>query len=173
VAKKRRKPRPRRAPPAATEKVADADAEPDATPRRAAKTAAPRPRKQIEDERPPAPWGSFPLVELVVLVGLLMLGAALFVDGQQRTVLFVTGLALGSLAGLELSIREHFGGYRSHTVLLAGAVGVAVLALLFYVVPELVPPVARVVIAAVVAAAAAYVFARAFRARSGRLVKLR
>ena len=34
-----------------------------------------------------------------------------------------TGLALGSLAGLELSIREHFAGYRSHTLLLAGAAG--------------------------------------------------
>ena len=37
------------------------------------------------------------------------------------------GLVLGSLAGLELSVREHFAGYRSHTLLLAAAVGVATL----------------------------------------------
>ena len=38
------------------------------------------------------------------------------------------GLVLGSLAGLELSAREHFSGYRSHTLLLGGAVGVATVA---------------------------------------------
>jgi len=31
-----------------------------------------------------------------------------------------------SIASLELSIREHFAGYRSHTALLAGACAVAV-----------------------------------------------
>ena len=58
-------------------------------------------------------------------------------------------------------------------MLLAGAVGVAALALFFYVVPDLLPPVARIAVAAVVTAAAAYGFARAFQARAGRLVKLR
>ena len=167
MAKKRRKPRPRRSP----EPAEPADAEPAAQPRRAA--ARPRPRKPIDDERPPAPWGSFPLVELVVLVGLVMLIAALVVDGPRRTALLATGLALGSLAGLELSIREHFGGYRSHTTLLAGAVGVAVLALLFYVLPDLLAPAARVLLAGAIAVAAGFLLARAFRARSGRLVKVR
>lgn len=171
MAKKRRKPRPRRAPSAAPEQAAGAEAT--AEPRRAAKPAQVKPRKQIEDERPPAPWGSFPLVELVVLVGLVMLVAALLFDGPRRTALLATGLALGSLAGLELSIREHFGGYRSHTVLLASAVGVAALAFLFYVVPDLLPPAARIAVGVLVAAGAAYALARAFRARSGRLVKLR
>jgi hypothetical protein len=32
----------------------------------------------------------------------------------------VTGLLLGSAGGRELSIREHFTGYRSHTTLLSG-----------------------------------------------------
>ncbi len=112
-------------------------------------------------------------MEIVVLVALAMLVAALIVDGTRSTALLVTGLALGSLAGLELSIREHFAGYRSHTALLAGAAGVAVLALLFYAVPDLVPPAARVAVGLAVAAAAAFVLARAFRARAGRLVKLR
>ncbi len=168
MAKKRRKPRPRRpvAPP-----PAGADPEPEAAPRPVAKrSAAPKP---IDDERPPAPWGSFPLVELLVAVALVMLIAALVVDGARSTALLATGLALGSLAGLELSIREHFGGYRSHTALLAGAAAVAALALLFYVVPDLMAPAGRLAVAAAVGAGAAYGLARSFRARSGRLVKLR
>jgi hypothetical protein len=41
-------------------------------------------------------------------------------------------LALGSLAGLELSIREHFAGYRSHTTLLAAAAAFAAMAATFF-----------------------------------------
>ena len=37
--------------------------------------------------------------------------------------MIAVGLALGALAGMELSIREHFAGYRSHTLLLSGAAG--------------------------------------------------
>jgi hypothetical protein len=163
MAKKRRKARPRRAPAvAAAEKAETAPAKP-----------APKPRKPIEEERPPAPWGSFPLVEIVVLVGLVMLVAGLFVHGSQGRVLISTGLALGALAGLELSIREHFAGYRSHTALLAAAAAVATLALFFYALPDALPPAGRLVVAAVVGVLAGIGLARAFRARAGRTVKLR
>ena len=91
----------------------------------------------------------------------------------RGTALLVTGLALGSLAGLELSIREHFAGYRSHTLLLAGAAGVATLALLFYAFPDLLPPVARSSVAGAVAAARGLRAGARVQARSGRLVKLR
>jgi hypothetical protein len=101
-----------------------------------------------------------------------MLIAAIFVE-SRRPVLIVTGLALGSLAGLELSIREHFGGYRSHTTLLAGMAGVATLAFLIYAVPDLLPPVARLAVAAAVGALVAFLLARAFRKRAGRYVKIR
>lgn len=163
MAKKRRKPRPRR--PAA---------KPASAPESAAvpKSAPPR-RRPIDDERPRAPWGSFPLVELVVLVGLAMLVVGFFVKGERGTALLVTGLVLGSLAGLELSIREHFGGFRSHTLLLAGAAAVATLALLYYAVPDLLPPAGRLAVAAAVGVAAGAGLARAFRARAGRTVKLR
>jgi len=113
------------------------------------------------------------LVEIVVLVAIVMLAAAIFVDGARSTALLVTGLALGSLAGLELSIREHFAGYRSHTAMLAGVAGVAVLAVLFYAVPDLLPPLARLAVGFAVAGAAAWLLARAFRARAGRYVKFR
>ena len=167
MAKKRRKPRPRR-PPAAAPIATKAPSSPKASSR-----PAKAPRGPIEEERPPAPWGSFPLVEVIVLVALVMILVGFFVGGSRGPVLLGTGLALGSLAGLELSIREHFAGYRSHTLLLAGAVGVAVLAFLFYVVPDLLEPAARLVVALAVAGAAGYVLARAFRARAGRMVKLR
>jgi hypothetical protein len=159
--KKRRKPRPRRAPAAAEQAPA------------AARKPAPKPRKPIEEERPPAPWGSFPLVEIVVLVGLVMLVAGLFVQGSQGRILLSTGLALGALAGLELSIREHFSGYRSHTVLLAAAAAVATLALFFYALPDALPPEGRLIVAALVGGLAGLGLARAFRARAGRTVKLR
>jgi hypothetical protein len=163
---KKRKRRPRRPPP----ERAAAEPAPAATPPRA---AVKRPRGPIEDERPPAPWGSFPLVELVVLVALVMLVAGLFVSGQRGSLLLVIGLALGSLAGLELSIREHFGGFRSHTMMLAAAAGIATLALLFYALPDLLPPAGRVAVAVAVAALVGVLLTRAFRARSGRAFKFR
>ncbi len=164
MAKRRRKPRPRRPP----------DEAPAAKPQPAATEAATRRvRKPIEEERPEAPWAPFPLVELLVLVGLGMIVAALFTDGRTSTALLVLGLAFGSLAGLELSIREHFGGYRSHTTLLAGAAGVAVIGILFYVVPDALPPAGRLLVGIAVGALTAFWLARVFRDRSGRLVKLR
>jgi len=74
-------------------------------------------------EGPPPPfWGEFPLVPLVVLAGIIVMVIGMFTANPVRVVI---GLALGSLGGLELAIREHFSGYRSHTALLAG-IGFAV-----------------------------------------------
>jgi hypothetical protein len=129
-------------------------------------------RKPIEEERPPAPWGSFPLVELVVLVGIVILVIGFFfVGGSRGTTLIVTGLALASLAGLELSIREHFAGYRSHSTLLAGVAGMAVLLLCAYAAKLTVG--VSLIAGAIAGAAAFFLLARAFRARTGRLIKLR
>jgi hypothetical protein len=84
------------------------------------------------DERPPAPWGRFPLMEIVVLLALVLLPLSFVVGGTRGNVMLTAALALGSLAGLELSIREHFAGYRSHTTLLAGACGFASMAIVFF-----------------------------------------
>lgn len=81
------------------------------------------------DERPPAPWGSFPLAELIVLAGIVCL--VIGIVGGNLTLLAV-GITLGALGGLEVSVREHFAGYRSHTTLLAGVVFVLVVGSLFY-----------------------------------------
>lgn len=76
------------------------------------------------DERPPAPWGNFPLSELAVLVSIVLLIGSFVVRGDQGVVMFAAGLLLGTLAGLEVSIREHFAGFRSHSTLLAGLLAV-------------------------------------------------
>jgi hypothetical protein len=81
------------------------------------------------DERPPAPWGSFPLAELTVLGGIVMLAIGLV--GGSPTAIGV-GVVLGGLGGLEVSLREHLAGYRSHTTLLAGTVFVLTVGGLLY-----------------------------------------
>lgn len=125
------------------------------------------------DERPPAPWGSFPLVEIAVLVGIVILLIGLIGGGERGALLIGIGLGLAGLGGLELAIREHFAGYRSHSTLLAGIPAIAVLALLFYAGPESLPPLARVGIAAAIFAGSAYGLALMFRRKSGVAVKLR
>ncbi|MGH2985409.1 MAG: MgtC/SapB family protein [Solirubrobacterales bacterium] len=160
MAKKRRKRRPRTA------------AASTAPPPVAKRAPAKPPRKPISEERPPAPWGSFPLVELVVLFGLgLFVAGFFFVEGSRGTQLFATGLAIASLAGLELSIREHFAGFRSHSTLLSAGAGVAVMLGLYYL-AEL-SPTASFAGGAAVGALCFWALARAFQSRAGRMVKLR
>jgi hypothetical protein len=93
----------------------------------------PRPGRPSIDERPRPPWGSFPLSELVILLGIVLIawGAVSGEDGEER---LFAGLVIASLGGGELALREHLAGYRSHSTLLAGvaafvAVTVAALAL--------------------------------------------
>jgi hypothetical protein len=69
------------------------------------------------------------LAELTVLAGIVMLAVGLI--GRHPTAIGV-GVVLAGLGGLEVAVREHFAGYRSHTTLLAGAVFVVVVGALFY-----------------------------------------
>ena len=161
MSKKRKKRRPRR-----PQDAAPAPAQP--------KPVAPaRRRPQPLDERPPAPWGSFPLVEIAVLVGLVILLIGLIGGGDRGPLLIGVGLGLAGLGGLELAIREHFAGFRSHSTLLAGVPALASLALLFYAAPESLAPLARVGISAAVFAASFYGLATMFRRKAGVAIKLR
>lgn len=85
------------------------------------------------DERPKAPWHPFPLVELCVLAGivLLVLGLLSF-DSDRGKAMLVSGMLLGSLGGLDTALREHFSGYRSHAMVLAGLPAVGLAAILFF-----------------------------------------
>jgi hypothetical protein len=116
--------------------------------------------------RPPAPWDPFPLVEIVVLLALILLVAGFFVHGSRGPTMIIAGVTLGMLAGLELSIREHFAGYKSHTTVLAGTLAVVTLAIAFFVAGER-PSLLGLVAAVVVFAAAFYLFREAFKRRSG------
>jgi hypothetical protein len=100
-------------------------------------------------------------VELVVLLAVIMLVAG-FVS--SNITMLVTGLTLGMLAGLELSIREHFAGYKSHTTVLAGFPTVVVLGIGFW--QEWPRPV-NLVAAALVFATSFYLLREAFKRRSG------
>ena len=125
-----------------------------------------RPAKRVSapDERPPAPWGKAPLAELVILAGIISL--VIGVIGGSPTAIAL-GVALVGLGGMEVAIREHLAGYRSHTTLLAGFAFVLTTGLVFY---------AAGTILAVALAAGAFAFAivfyfarRAFQKASGGL----
>jgi hypothetical protein len=86
----------------------------------------PRPAP-VAQERPQAPWHPFPLVELAVLVGIVMIVVGfLSKDSTRGRTLLAFGLTLGALGGLDTAVREHFAGYRSHTIVLAAFPAVAV-----------------------------------------------
>ncbi len=77
------------------------------------------------------------------------------------------GVVLAGLGGLEVSAREHFAGYRSHTTLLAGTVFVIVTGGLFYLAGQIL----AIALAAGIAtfAASFYALRRAFQKASGGL----
>lgn len=118
------------------------------------------------DDAPKAPWSPFPLTELVILLALVMLGIGFFSGGGRRGTLIGVGVVLASLGGGELAVREHFAGFRSHTILLSMLCGFAAGAIAAVLgVANLV-----VVVVAVVVMAAAFPFVRrAFKRRSGGL----
>lgn len=99
-------------------------------PARAATSGKGSTRPPLED-RPPALWAPFPLTELLVLAGMaLMVWGFLSGGGSDANGKLAAGLAVASIAGLELAIREHVTGFRSHTTLLAGAVAIVTILVL-------------------------------------------
>jgi hypothetical protein len=116
------------------------------------------------DERPKAPWHPFPLVELAVLAGIVMLVLGLLDSGSDRgRALLVCGMLLGSLGGLDTALREHFAGFRSHTMVIAGLPAVALAAILYF---ARAPWPAVVAGAVLVFAGAACLLARAYARRA-------
>jgi uncharacterized membrane protein YhiD involved in acid resistance len=88
------------------------------------------------------------------------------VGGQRGGVMLAAAAALGSLAGLEVSIREHFAGYRSHTTVLAAVPAVVTMAILFF---TRAPRGAMLAAGVVVFGAAFYGLRELFKRRSGGL----
>jgi hypothetical protein len=136
--------------------------------RRARAEQPPERRRSRAGERPSAPWGSFPLSELVIFIGILVILWGLFSGEDGGNERIAAGLVLASLGGGELALREHLAGYRSHTTLLSGvaafvAVTVTVLAARSVVLWLL------VLVGAVAFGAAFWALRELFKRRSGGL----
>jgi hypothetical protein len=101
-----------------------------------------------------------------VLLAIIFLISAFFVHGERSKALLAGGAALGSLGGLELTIREHFAGFRSHSTMLATAAGVVTMVVLVLVVH---PILIWIVLAAGISVfgASFYLLREAFKKRSG------
>jgi hypothetical protein len=103
-------------------------------------------------------------VELCVLAGIVLLVFGLIEhDSPHGRAMIVAGLALGSLGGLDTAAREHFSGFRSHTMVLAGVPTVTVAAVLYFLA---VPWIALVLAAALTGALALRLLWRAYERRA-------
>jgi hypothetical protein len=69
--------------------------------------------------RPQPMWAPFPLTELGMAAGLAILLAGMLGDGRRAAWLLSVAVVLLAVVVVELCLREHFAGYRSHTLLLA------------------------------------------------------
>src|SRR3954469_7961529 len=115
--------RKRPAPPPAERREAQAAPAPRTPP-------APMSRRARLEEAPKPPWYPFPLVELCILGGLVLMVVGFVKAGGRGGLFLICGIALVGVASLELAIREHFAGYRSHSSLLASALGVGTMLIL-------------------------------------------
>jgi hypothetical protein len=121
-------------------------------------------RLPVTDRRPKAPWHPFPLVELCVLAGIVLLVLGLLsYESDRGKAMLVSGMLLGSLGGLDTALREHFSGFRSHAMIIAALPAVGLAAILFFAGA----PWAAVATAAVVVFTAALpLLLRAYRRRA-------
>jgi hypothetical protein len=128
--------------------------------------AAPRTAtyKSRREDAPQPAWAPFPLTELVILLSIVMLGLGFLAGGDRRGVLLGGGFVLVTLSAGELSVREHFAGYRSHSSLLAGICAI-VAAIPVWLLP--VPQGLVLLVGVVVFVLAVIGFRRAFMRRSG------
>lgn len=75
-----------------------------------------------EGERPEGLFGPLPVSELAMLIGFIALAIG-FLDGGGPVV--IVGIVICALGVVEVTVREHFSGYRSHSTLLAAIPAVA------------------------------------------------
>lgn len=78
-------------------------------------------------ERPAGPFGGLPVSEIAIFFGLVSLVVGI---AAGKPLALIIGALLCAAGVLEFTIREHFSGYRSHTILLAGVPAVLVEVLL-------------------------------------------
>jgi hypothetical protein len=120
-------------------------------------------------ERPEGLFGGFPVSEIAIFAGLIALVIGL-IKGAQAPL--IVGSAVVALGVVELTAREHFSGYRSHTVLLAAIPAVALEAGVVLVFGEPSPRPLLLVVVVPVFAVLFFVFKRRFEtARQARVAR--
>lgn len=83
---------------------------------------APKPAPPERDSagRPAAPWHPLPLSELLILIGAIGVAVSVAEKLSVGTApLFLASIAAILIGTVEVTLREHMGGYRSHALLLA------------------------------------------------------
>lgn len=141
--------------------------EPVAKPRPSASAPRALDRKARLDEAPKAAWSPFPLTELCILLGMILMAVGLFTTGNNRGLILGSGVILLTMASGELAVREHFAGYRSHSGLIS-AIGAVAAATPLYLLTN-VPPEAILVASAIVFGIGFKVLRDLFADRSGGL----
>lgn len=81
-----------------------------------------------EGERPPSPFGGVPVSEIAIFAGGIGATVGLIEGGG---IPLIVGLIVCALGVVEVTAREHFSGFRSHSSLLAGIPAVAIATLVF------------------------------------------
>jgi hypothetical protein len=69
-------------------------------------------------ERPQAPWHPWPLSEILILAGAIATVIG-FTRGEAGRGVLLAGIGAAAIGTLEVTLREHVTGYRSHTIMLA------------------------------------------------------
>jgi UDP-N-acetylmuramyl pentapeptide phosphotransferase/UDP-N-acetylglucosamine-1-phosphate transferase len=70
-------------------------------------------------ERPPSPFGGLPISEIMIFAGIVATIVWFIAWAPTVNATLVVGLVVLALGVIEVTAREHFSGYRSHTTLLA------------------------------------------------------
>jgi hypothetical protein len=109
-------------PPSSAAPAAEAQAPRRSHERATAPAAAPRhpSRLDVRDgiARPDAIWAPFPLTEIAMGVGIVLFLAGAASGGAGGAWLLGIGVVVLAVAVAELCLREHFAGFRSHSLLL-------------------------------------------------------
>jgi len=71
------------------------------------------------DDRPQAPWHPLPLSEILILVGAIGTIIGLRHGLTHGSAPLFAGIGAVAIGTVEVMLREHRGGYRSHTIVLA------------------------------------------------------
>jgi hypothetical protein len=69
--------------------------------------------------RPRPVWAPFPLTEIGIFVGIVVFLLGYFASANRSPALLGTGAVVLAIVVGEMCLREHFAGFRSHSILLA------------------------------------------------------